>query len=606
MAILGVRIFLSLLFVSTVMCADNKQSVSVEARIKEKQTILSTSVLTRNDIDSTGAQTLSDLLQAQAGLEVLRYGPPWALSSILIRGQNANAVVLFINGIRVPVDSLGLPRMIDIPISMIEKIEINRGNLSAIYGESAVGGVIQVFTYADSVKPKLTASASYGSRNTLGLSLGYAIANDKDHFTVAADRYSSDGYSAMSPQKNLRVNSDQDGATVTTVFLDGEKYITKDWAVGFLASLIDGKIKYDDGSSFTPVDINTTLHHSLQDLSDLTLYSKFHFTPIWSSRLSVTQSQFKRREFEDNSPNGGFESKQLSTRWDHKYHIGHGDASFGGESVHAVFENPTQYTRNSIGYYTGYDGQFNKLSYRANLRHDQIKAINNTTIKKSATSWLGGLGYSVTDKLQIIGSASSSFRAPNTAEIFDVPEWWTTGNPNLEPEVSRGYELGWRYDSFLGRLKLQYFTSSTKNAIIYDAGTYLNIGKTKNNGIELNLSGDMQGWYYTFASTYQNPRQVEDGSRLMRRARSYGSVVLSKSLLDVDWGAQVMFSANRLESSQVLPGYAVVNLMATKKLTNDFSARLTIENAFNKSYELVGGYSASPFGLFFSLTYNPI
>ena len=67
----------------------------------------SASVITREQIDSSQATTLADLLQGQAGFEFGRNGGPGTVTSFFLRGQDSTNMVLLIDGVRVQTDSIG-------------------------------------------------------------------------------------------------------------------------------------------------------------------------------------------------------------------------------------------------------------------------------------------------------------------------------------------------------------------------------------------------------------------------------------------------------------------------------------------------------------------
>jgi len=106
----------------------------------------SASVITRWEIEQSPAATVIDLIQSEPGIEIGRNGGPGTVSSIFMRGQASKNVAVFVDGVRLQTDSLGSISLLNIPTSQIDRIEILRGNMSALYGESAVGGAIHIFT----------------------------------------------------------------------------------------------------------------------------------------------------------------------------------------------------------------------------------------------------------------------------------------------------------------------------------------------------------------------------------------------------------------------------------------------------------------------------
>lgn len=567
----------------------------------------SASVITRQQIERSQAPTLVDLIQSQPGIEIGRNGGPGTLASIFMRGQSSSNVAVFIDGVPLQRNALGGLNLVDIPPSQIERVEILRGNMGALYGESAVGGAILIFTRSAASMTGPTASLAVGSRSSSELTAGYNLSHDSWRMGISLQRLDTRGYSAMNPGQNASVNPDKDGFERESVFVSAEKTLSNNVAVGVLFNEIGSQVEYDSAfnpsfGSASPSDVQ----NSRQQSSDITVYSRFNLAPDWSSRLSLTQSSFENREFYNGAPNGSFDGDQENLGWSNTYRLGHGHLAFGAEAANARFKTPASYQRESSGYHLGYRGQQARLDYQLNLRRDEIASRSaSAASRESASTWLIGLGYWLTDDWKLTGLASTAFRAPHVGELFDTS--FTTGNPNLVPEKHRAVEVGITNKSPLGLFRVVRFQSTTRNAIEYRSGPpdYFNIGKVQNKGFEVSLQGEMAGWTYQMNAVTQDPRNAVNGTRLARRAKGYGSLALGKAAMGVDWDAQVVWSGHRVDGVRVLPSYAVLNLTAAKKLTTSWTARVRLENVFDRNYQLAYGYDAVPRGLFLTLQYQP-
>jgi vitamin B12 transporter len=575
-------------------------------RIEQKlsDVIPSASVITREEIERAQAPTFVDLIQSQPGVEIGRNGGPGTVSSIFMRGQASANVAVFIDGVPVQRDSYGGLKLVDIPPSQIERIEILRGNMGAIYGEAAVGGAIHIFTRAGTASSGPTGSASYGSRNTSDLAAGYNLNGNDYKLGFSVQRYESDGYSAMNPSQNpTTVNPDEDGFERESFFVHGEKAINDTITLGFQANQINSEIEYDNTSNpswgaASPTD----LQHAEQKSSDLVIYSQLNPSSKWSSRITLTQSDFENRDFYNGAANGSYDGDQLSLQWSNAYQVGPGTASFGIDLTDAEFETPTKYERDSRGYYAGYNGRLDQLDYQANVRRDEVEANDSSTVnKKSANTWLLGAGYHITNAFKLTGLISTSFRAPAVGDLYG-----SYGNPGLQPQEHKGFEIGAHYQLAEIGLGLNYFSTETKNEFGYgnDYKPY-NIAKTENDGFELTLDGAIADINYKVSSVFQDPRNGETNDRLARRAKEYGAVEISKSAFGIDWASQINWSGNRTDPTADLDSYTIVNLTAAKKLAPEWTARVKLENAFDEDYQLAYGYDAVPRGVFFSIQYQP-
>ena len=107
-----------------------------------------TSVLTRDDIRNSSAIDLPSLLQREAGIQVVQSGGLGQDATLFMRGSTSKQVLILLDGVPLRREAWSVaPALEHILPAQIERIEIVRGNVSAIYGSGAVGGVIQIFTH---------------------------------------------------------------------------------------------------------------------------------------------------------------------------------------------------------------------------------------------------------------------------------------------------------------------------------------------------------------------------------------------------------------------------------------------------------------------------
>jgi vitamin B12 transporter len=152
----------------------------------------SVSVITRADLDRTQAKTLADALQGEPGFEFGRNGGPGGVTSFFLRGQDSKNVIVLIDGVRSQTDNIGALQVSALSLSNVERIEVLRGNAGALYGESAIGGVINIITQSGSGTPKANALMSYGSRNTSEVSAGYSGEINQTKFSFNVSRFDTD------------------------------------------------------------------------------------------------------------------------------------------------------------------------------------------------------------------------------------------------------------------------------------------------------------------------------------------------------------------------------------------------------------------------------
>jgi vitamin B12 transporter len=169
-------------------------------------------VIGRDEIARSPAQSLTELLQRQPGVEITMNGGPGSTSGAFLRGANRGQTLVLIDGLRVGSASVGATSLEAIPLDQIERIEILRGPASSLYGADAIGGVIQVFTKraeGDAFVP--SASAGYGTYDTRNASASLRGALGPLLFSVTAGGTLSSGFNAIESPANFGYNPDADG-----------------------------------------------------------------------------------------------------------------------------------------------------------------------------------------------------------------------------------------------------------------------------------------------------------------------------------------------------------------------------------------------------------
>ena len=103
-------------------------------------------VISKEDIESRGAQTLKDVLRFATGVNLVRSSASPTREAISIRGFDSRFSMILIDGKRVSSEIDQNYELDRIPLQNIERIEIVRGPVSSLYGTEALGGVVNIIT----------------------------------------------------------------------------------------------------------------------------------------------------------------------------------------------------------------------------------------------------------------------------------------------------------------------------------------------------------------------------------------------------------------------------------------------------------------------------
>lgn len=147
-------------------------------------------VIYEEDIENSNASTVSEVLRSEEGIVVRDWFGNGKTVQVDLRGfgetANANTLVLM-DGRRVNEIDLSGTDWTQIPLEQIQRIEIVRGTGTVLYGDNAVGGVINIITKTPSEKFAFSAGSTAGSygRNKEKMSISGREGN------IAASLFSS-------------------------------------------------------------------------------------------------------------------------------------------------------------------------------------------------------------------------------------------------------------------------------------------------------------------------------------------------------------------------------------------------------------------------------
>ncbi|MBW2309567.1 MAG: TonB-dependent receptor [Deltaproteobacteria bacterium] len=154
-------------------------------------------VITSGDIEQAPGNSIVDLIARESGLHLRSFFGNDKQAVIDIRGMGDTApsnVVVMVDGVRLNSPDLTGPDFSSIHLDQVERIEIVRGAGSVIYGDGAVGGVINIITKEGRKEPEVCLYTSYGSYATFDGRACYRGSSNNLNLAAMGDYYDSDGY----------------------------------------------------------------------------------------------------------------------------------------------------------------------------------------------------------------------------------------------------------------------------------------------------------------------------------------------------------------------------------------------------------------------------
>ncbi len=186
-------------------------------------------VITSEDIAQAPSNNVVDLLVREAGVNLQSITGSDKKATVDIRGMGATAlsnVIVVVDGVRQNASDQSGTDFSSIPLDQIERIEILRGSGAVVYGDGAVGGVINLVTKNPDDSPVKRVYASYGSYNTLDSRVSLRDRIKGLGINLNASHYDSEGYRDNNDliKKDISAKLDYDLTEVASVWLTGSHH----------------------------------------------------------------------------------------------------------------------------------------------------------------------------------------------------------------------------------------------------------------------------------------------------------------------------------------------------------------------------------------------
>ena len=547
-------------------------------------TLPSTVIITAEEIERIKPRDFGNLLSRKSGLNFRDSVGRGSSGAIFVRGSNSDHVLVLINGVRTGSATLGSTAIENIPLESIERIEIIKGPVSGVYGSDAIGGVIQIFT------KKHQEEGTFGSlKSTFG--------TNKFRKYDAQAGYGDEGYSvyaSLSKESTDGIdrtafkgggNEDKDSFKQTS----GNFSITAD-----LQDNLDLEIFHVQSSATTEYDnISSSTRESqgvgwYQRSKQNTTSAQFDYEH--SDQLNVTallgSSTDSNRDIQpDTNRNDFFQTKKIDYSIQSNLILsGKNQISFGIDYQKDKITSATNYAateRTNKGWFALWQNQLDRSSTVFSARHDKNSSygsISNYSVQQS---------YAISNHYEIVGSYGTAFKAPTFNDLY----WPNGGNPDLNPEESKSFEISLRFSLDEVNWQLNAYQTKVQNLIAWAPTPEnpaiwrpFNVNSAKMKGIEFDLAKRWESYSANVSVGYLDAKDESNGRFLDGRARLSGSLELGKQIENLYLGVDTYFEHSRFDGSRKLPGYSVWGITARYDYSDTLSISGRIDNLFDKEY----------------------
>ncbi|WP_309498674.1 TonB-dependent receptor domain-containing protein [Sulfurovum sp.] len=595
-----------------IIVSSNKTTQSIT------NTTSNVTVITAEDIEENGYQTVSQAISTVAGISISQSGGLGQLTSIFTRGMNGGQTLVLLDGMRLndPSTPNGAALIETFSTQNIERIEIIKGAQSSIWGSNASAGVINIITKSPKESVHGSLALGYGSYATKDMEAQLSYKDEKFMAQVMAAKLSTDGISAMAPR-----SAEADG-------YENENYNLKagyTFNANNQLSLSYNDIKTDTQFDGSGPDDTKTAGDSKQKNYALT----YDFTQNnYAGVFNASKSDIKRRYMSLDDWGGAYSSLNEATMNEYsfinKLNYDENTAILGLEykDIDGLFDGT--YTS---PYYSSYDprdtGYTNKAVFVSNVYHLNDATFFETNLRydtfdkfeNKATYKLGA-----THRLSLLEGLSAS---ANYYTAYDAPSIYQLAKQSpvvneLKPMYTKGYDISASYKDLFS---ITYFNNEVEDNIVdvgwYPDAQYVNIeGKEKFKGIELQgnyalpVAGVTLSGNYTRLLDYKN---IED-KNLIRRPKEVLNLSLDKYTdSNTHWGINTQYIGDREDTrfnpdwttSQVSTGnYTLWNLNFGTKIIDDIDLSIHARNIFDKDYQSVYGYATEGRSAYAKIKYS--
>lgn len=573
----------------------------------------SVKVIDRKQIEASAASSLIDVLRGQAGIQVRDSIGDGSRATFSLRGFGENAVnntLILVDGRRLNQPSQAGADLNSVPLANIERIEIIRGAGTVLYGDQAVGGVINIVTRTPSSNGGYL-EATRGShdleafRGHIYQQLGGGFSTYLSGETRTADNY-RDHNNASYSNAFARLRYDHASGHALYEYQTVDDELLLPGSIPLALRRADRK----QSSSSDWSDSKTQVHR---------LAVEQRLNDVWSGNFDYSHSDqdgvgsFFASGFDQDTRSETL-SPRLTARFDNA--LGNAEWLLGHDHITSDYQASwgTDFRQTLRDWYSQYSQSLGSdltltLGYRASEAEDRNKSAGKTHTDREESSSIG-LSWQANQQTRLFIKREDVLRWANVDDNgFVLP-----GVEFLKPQTGVSWESGieWqdsvqRYQATLYRLDLKdelMYDSAIPNPMPWDAnaqGANINLDKTRRDGLLLEAERQLSprlsiGGQYSFtdakyrAGSFQG-QQVPWVSRHSASTHlSYLIVPGLKGYLEAVHTGSRYYSGDDANVQTKAGGYTLLNAALSYDY-QQFSSKLRLNNLTGKRYD---AFASSP------------
>ena len=587
--------------------------------IPQSEVTSAVTVLDADDIDRHGGVFAIDALRAVPGVSVTRSGPAGSLTALRLRGSEANHSLVLIDGIEPGVSFTGGFDFSQTQGFGVERIEILRGEQSALWGPDAIGGVINIQTTGRSGEDHLEVLAEAGSFSSRRAGAAVSGSHGRVSGGATLSTFFTDGIDA-SDTGGASDGFEQSAITATgRVILTDVLYLIGSARATRYEGDFDSDTDFDGRLNDTPLSREGDTYQARLGL----IFEPAAFGIDWrhEAAISVVSDNSLTRNA------GVFSASSDGHRWQGFVQSTAQWSALGAEHrLTGLIERETEryvsYGGPGSGQNQARDVDTAALAFDYGLTRGPVNLNlsarrDDNEFFEDATTWRVGASYDFSAlNGRIRGGFGEGIKNPGIYELFGFFPAFFVGNPALTPERSRGWDIGWEQVFQRGSVSVTWFESELEDEIFSDFSVFPATARNRlstSNRSGLEVEGQvspmddlvLHGSVSFLQSDENGVPEIRRPERTASISVSWDPADMPVSLslaadhvgdrTDTDFGS---FQTVRLDA------YTLASGRASWRFDKGVQIYVRGENLMDESYEDVFGYASPGRGLYAGLRFQ--
>lgn len=618
----------------------------------------SVSVVTSEQIEATPGRTIDDVLRRVPSVDLPLAGtneqhPTDTIVSM--RGLSGIRALVLLDGVPLHDPFFGYVQWSEVPLETVDRVEVVRGGGATLWGNYALGGVINILTKPID-RTELVAEAAGGSRGTYRSDGHAAYAGNGFGLGLDAGVSHTDGYLEQAPAGRGPISTPT-SFTAHTLAVSGDAQLTPDLSARARVSFYDNdhdfltrlntnrqvNWRYTGSLSWKPVaggSLDLSVFHT-----DSRFTTNNTFNP---DGFDVTQAEFVQNTHRTRDHDEGasliwtqtFAGVLRSLSVGADYHGVH------GRDAAEIFDETETYLRTDVG--AGdqrFLGAFTQVELRPvqrlqvlfSLRYQDFYSYN------GVDDTPGGLGagvpsrhdsdvdprlslrYELPHGFALRGAGYRAFRAPTLDNLYrsaSVPGYILNSNAALVPETLNGGEVGFDFNRGPVRFQATAYDSYVSDLLTYRAipadalpagftqgARLINAGSARSRGVEAELdwrvSPTLEGTLaYTYADSVVTSNPEDPASVGVQQS----GIPEHRASAGLDWtvahgvklSPRLRYVARTIGDADGVfhtDPHFIVDVAVTAPLTRNLDGFVQVENLFDRRYIATNdGFTSALYG----------